>query len=392
MKLFIFSLFIFCINAKTSAPVYHLEQGVNVKIESSFTKRLNIFCYYGKPKYIIHLWQTVLFKINHPSKDYSRYDGPTEEIVEKEYMKKHYSWSLNIFSTQERNVKLNPFNDSCIGIESKEAYNVTFNIIRIDLWKLLYLIFGVLLFISAPQLSKNTIFYYVCGIIFGICTSLLILIYIASKIIPRKPFMYGVLGCGWTVVIYVLQILWDNIRMILEHYKLYVIWYMLATGFISFILCYRWGPVENERTINLIKWSLQITGLTLMFFSSHFQEAAMAQIVVLILFYNIPKSWFLVPKRYWVRKFPPKVKLLTNDEYYEEGVKETKKALEELRNFCSSPECNQWKMALKLHNVKRFASFVEGNSHLSDDEILEYETSIQGGLTDEEDENYTDED
>lgn len=33
----------------------------------------------------------------------------------------------------------------------------------------------------------------------------------------------------------------------------------------------------------------------------------------------------------------------------------------------------------------RFASFVEGNSHLSDDEILEYETSIQQtDLTDDE--------
>lgn len=54
-----------------------------------------------------------------------------------------------------------------------------------------------------------------------------------------------------------------------------------------------------------------------------------------------------------VRRFPPKVKLLTNDQYYEEGVRETKKALEELRQYCSSPECNQWKMALKLQNVKR---------------------------------------
>lgn len=43
--------------------------------------------------------------------------------------------------------------------------------------------------------------------------------------------------------------------------------------------------------------------------------------------------------------------------------------------------------------IFRFASFIEGNSHLSDEEILEYETSIQGELTDEENENsFTDED
>lgn len=50
-------------------------------------------------------------------------------------------------------------------------------------------------------------------------------------------------------------------------------------------------------------------------------------------------------------------------------------------------------MLKHLISISRFASFVEGNSHLSDEEMLEYETSIQGELTDEENENsYTDED
>lgn len=48
------------------------------------------------------------------------------------------------------------------------------------------------------------------------------------------------------------------------------------------------------------------------------------------------------------------MKLLSNDEYYHQGVKETTKALEELREYCSSPKCNQWKTVLKLKDVKRF--------------------------------------
>ncbi|KAL3271626.1 hypothetical protein HHI36_022100 [Cryptolaemus montrouzieri] len=110
----------------------------------------------------------------------------------------------------------------------------------------------------------------------------------------------------------------------------------------------------------------------------------------------MPSSWLSKPKIYLKKKFPPKIKLLTNDEYYEQGVRETNKNLEELRQYCLSPKCNQWKTALKLKDVKRFASFIEGNSHLSDDEILEYETSFhQTDLTDDEEsdqENYTDED
>lgn len=45
-----------------------------------------------------------------------------------------------------------------------------------------------------------------------------------------------------------------------------------------------------------------------------------------------------------------------------------------------------------IPTISRFASFMEGNSHLSDNEILEYESSIhQTDVTDDEEEMYTDE-
>ncbi|KAJ8937441.1 hypothetical protein NQ314_011830 [Rhamnusium bicolor] len=374
--------------------VHYLDHGdiVNFKPKLSI-RELRIFCYLGKPKYIIHIWQSVVLQINHFTDDYNQYEGPSPEAVEKEFFENKYSWSVNnIFSTKQKSIKLNPFNTSCIGIDSKDPYTVHLNIIRIDFWKLLLLGVGVLLFISAGKLSTNTLFHYICGVSLGICASCLILIYFVSRIFPRKPLMYGVLGCGWTIVIYVVQILWDNMRTIIANYKSYVIWYTVITGIISFILCYRWGPVENPRTKNLIKWTLQVLGLLSIFFSSHFQEAAMGQIVILLISYNLPKKWVaarkLIGKK---KKFPPKVKLLSNDAYYEQGVRETAKALEELREYCSSPKCNQWKTALKIKDVKRFASFIEGNSHLSDEEILEYETSVQGELTDDEESDFTDE-
>lgn len=159
-------------------------------------------------------------------------------------------------------------------------------------------------------------------------------------------------------------------------------------------MCYRLGPVTNKRTQDIIQWTIQFFGLVLVFRSSQFQEAAMGQVVILVIVYNFPKSWVSKSKTYWKRKFPPKIKLLTNDEYYEQGVRQTANALEGLRDYCSSPKCNQWKTALKLQNVKRFASFVEGSSHITDTEILEYESSVQpSDMTDDEDEDVmTDED
>ncbi|KAJ8971703.1 hypothetical protein NQ317_006005 [Molorchus minor] len=367
-----------------SIKEYILNHGDTIRIKPSPSGQLDVFCYIGKPKYIVHIWQSVLLQITHPNDDYVQYEGPNFEIVQKQYFDKRYSWSFpNLFSAKQKHIKLNPFNSSCIGIESQDSYTVYLNVIRIDLWKVIMLITGVVLFMSAEKLSTNTIFHYICGVLLGICASFLILIYFISKLFPRKPFMYGVLGCGWTIVIYALQILWENIRVIILSYKLYVLWYIAITGLLSFITCYMLGPVENPRTKNLIKWLLQVAGLVSVFYSSYFQEAAMAQIVILLISHNLPKKWIAAPKTYWKKKFPPKIKRLSNDEYYEQGVRETTKALEGLRQYCLSPRCNQWKTALKIKDVKRFASFIEGNSHLSDEEILEYETSINGQVTDD---------
>jgi hypothetical protein len=62
--------------------------------------------------------------------------------------------------------------------------NVAF-ISGIDYWRVLLLGAGFLLFISAPKLSNNSLFYYICGITFGTCASFLILVYVISKLLPK---------------------------------------------------------------------------------------------------------------------------------------------------------------------------------------------------------------
>lgn len=55
----------------------------------------------------------------------------------------------------------------------------------IDVRKLLFLISGILLYMSADKLSKNSAFHYISGICFGVCASFLILIYLLSKMFPK---------------------------------------------------------------------------------------------------------------------------------------------------------------------------------------------------------------
>lgn len=48
---------------------------------------------------------------------------------------------------------------------------------------------------------------------------------------------------------------------IISHYTDYVICYCFITAFLSFVVCYRLGPVKNERTCDIIQWSMQVRKL-----------------------------------------------------------------------------------------------------------------------------------
>jgi len=91
---------------------------------------------------------------------------------------------------------------------------------------------------------------------------------------------------------------------------------------------------------------------------------------------------FKVRKNLW----RPRVKLLTEDEYREQSNIETRKALEELRRYCQSPSSNPWKTVTKVRNPSRFAEFVDGSPHLTEEEVMTYST----WSSDDEDRRYTD--
>lgn len=193
--------------------------------------------------------------------------------------------------------------------------------------------------------------------------------------------MLGVLATGWTLTAYVAKILIANLELILMSYQKYVATYVLVTSCISFAVCYYFGPPKKQRSKNLIKWSLELAGLVAIFFSSEYWEATTAIVVGSIILYYIPKGFSGASQgflgRLWRRRFPPKRKLLTKEEFEELGRYETEKALNELRDYVKSPKCKeQWKLVLNLSQPTRFASFVEGDEHLTHDETIHYENAL----------------
>ncbi|CAH1647261.1 unnamed protein product [Spodoptera littoralis] len=346
-------------------------------VPSPKKQTVDIYCYRGTSKNVFAIWQTVKFNIKIKTNEFSQYIGESPVDVYKEYSEDSYGWSsvVNPFQKKpQKSVSINLFTPTCMAINTRERHTIELQVLRVDLWRIMLMAAGLVLIFSSRALCGNPVFFYLCGIFVGVFASFMVLVYYISKLLPRKTLTYGILIGGWTVGVYLFQQVWENIRTLVLTYQTYMFWYTMIISFVSFVVCYRIGPPRNQRSKNLVMWTLQCVGVLMIFFSSEYQEASAAVIIASLVAKYFPQSLINRISGYWRRKFPPKQKLLSSEEYYEQGARETKMALENLRKYCSSPDCAQWKIMLKLNDSKRFASFVEGNSHLSDDEVLDYES------------------
>ena len=68
----------------------------------------------------------------------------------------------------------------------------------------------------------------------------------------------------------------------------YVVIYVFVAGVISFAVIYRFGPVENPRTFNLIQWSIQLLALFLIALASQLPEVGFAFVTLALLVYFVP--------------------------------------------------------------------------------------------------------
>lgn len=367
---------LFCFSVFTQIGTAHSQifLPANSLVHASGSDKLDIYCHEGANKSLVYFWRSVFLELVKAPSEYKVFVGENVTSVAEQYQEHSSAWLFPILPWQDSVLSLPAFSQRCVGIIAKGEYTLQVAVRGINFWKVLQTAIGILLFFCAPTLSRNTFFHYTTGVSFGIIASILILIFILSKLIPKKPAAYSILIFGVSAVLYGLQLLFSNIQEIIVNYSNAVLVYLTVSAFASFLICYRLGPVSNVRTLNLIQWTMQLVGILLIFFSSEYQEASTALVLVIMTVYAVPASWVAKMKCIWCYYFPPKVKLLTEMEYIEQGSKETKKALENLRTYCRSPECNAWTTVRRLKDPVRFARFIDGESHLNDDEILEYDS------------------
>uniref|UniRef100_A0A8C9LCY0 Nuclear envelope integral membrane protein 1 n=1 Tax=Pavo cristatus TaxID=9049 RepID=A0A8C9LCY0_PAVCR len=224
--------------------------------------------------------------------------------------------------------------------------------------------------------GQSQLFFYSAGISIGLLASLLILIYVMSKAMPKKSPVYFLLLGGWSFSLYLLQLVFKNLREICKSYWQYLLGYLLLMGFVSFAVCYRYGPLENERSINLLSWALQLLGLALMYLGIQIRPIALALVLIAVCAKTVdyPLQWiYAVYKAQSARLGPSPPRLLTEEEYRIQGEVETRRALEELRNYCRSPDFSAWTAVSRIQSPKRFAEFVGGASHLTASEVSFHE-------------------
>ncbi|XP_015789291.1 nuclear envelope integral membrane protein 1 [Tetranychus urticae] len=245
-------------------------------------------------------------------------------------------------------------------------YNVSFDPLMIGLT-----LMGILLFYKAPSYSKSASFYYVCSLILGCLGSILVVFFVLGRFVPKR-FAYATLIFGSSTIGFVYQLCKDRIYQQIIDYGTYIIWYTVIAAFITFAFAYRYGPPTHPKTLNLVQWTCQILALSLIMLSNSLPSVGLSLCGVLILHYNFSNLW----EKLWLRcKKPEPRTLLTEDEYYLQGLLATQEELKKLREYCRSPEIDPWKVINKLKTPERFAKFMVTGEDVGEEERSVYDTS-----------------
>lgn len=247
--------------------------------------------------------------------------------------------------------------------------------------------FGLVLYCTAEYLARNETFHFASGVSIGLVGSILILVFIVSRLMPKKSIAAFAFLTGTSTFMFIAKWLYFNFQEMTDTVKLCLIGYFALSGLISMVFIYIQGPVTNPRHLKVIEYTLRFLALVFIYLGCSFKEiflSLFAGFVLSNLAYKIMNMTFV--KKVNLMLFPVKRKLLTQDEYMREADEYTQQQLRELQKYCRSPDCNSWRIITRLKSPERFAKFIENQeSHVSDEEASFYERyNISNDLIDED--------
>ncbi|KAI8492310.1 hypothetical protein Bbelb_297630 [Branchiostoma belcheri] len=384
------------LSKKTPSYTLHTEE-----IEGNF----QVFCYKGEAASPFLLWSSVTVRVKSLDGAPTLYVGHNKsEVCEKQNQQSLILYWLMISPDK---VSLPPFEKSCIGVEYTSTTHIGLDKKVINVWFPACLVFGLVVFSHAATLSSEdmrgslVIEFKLCSNTrkkladslevrnvmtsgahqkWGEDSESIIHLTKVDEIDLKfmKSGAFVLLAAGWSTALYLIQHMYLNLQSLLQEYLQYILGYLTVAGIVSFAVCYRYGPVTNERSLDLIKWGIQLIGLTFVYNGTQLPAASLTIILLAVLWANIPERLVQGLRFYWRTWFPQKIRRLTQEEYEQQAKEETRRALEQLRQYCNSPDCNTWKTVSRLEKCSpvRFAKFVEGDSHLSEEEVCAYDSEV----------------
>jgi len=335
-------------------------------------EQVSTFCYTAVPPSLSLYWSSASMKMDLSSNNYQVYIGPNVTAVMNLVKDSQSAWIYSQLPWRAKDFKISPFENACISVQTAESFTITLQWKHLNYMLLAGTLCGMALFYMAPTLCRNTFFHYTTGISVGLLMSVILLTYLLQRRFKQSIFSW--VGFAYSLSVYLMTRTWFNIKEYMtEQYIHLVVGYVVIGGIISFAVVYRMGPPSDHRTLNLIQWSMQFIALLMVSLSSYNQPASFLLIILMIIWSAIPaKVKSGVNTQIRKRFFKPKIKLLTEDEYNTQAHEETRKALEELKAYCRSPESKPWQTVSRLRSPRRFAEFIEGSPHLTEAEVMEY--------------------
>ncbi|XP_006878995.1 PREDICTED: transmembrane protein 194B [Elephantulus edwardii] len=287
----------------------------------------------------------------------------------------------NFWMPRESNdatIVINPYGDTvCFSVQPVRdifiyTIRVTQNVMDISLF--LVFVTGIVLFFYAKRLSQSSIFFYLSGTVLGVLMTLVFVLLMMKRFIPKYSTFGALMVGSWFASVYILSQLVDHLKWLWYQSRIYLLGYTLTVGLFSFTVCYKHGPLADERSRRLLMWALQLLSLVLIRSGVSVPQFAYAAMALILcsrsLHYPVKALCYLSRKmKRWFTSEKLVVKYLTEEEYREQADAETTGALEELRRACARPDFPSWLAVSRLQAPKKFADFILGASHLSPEEI-----------------------
>ncbi|XP_016301145.1 nuclear envelope integral membrane protein 2-like [Sinocyclocheilus anshuiensis] len=253
---------------------------------------------------------------------------------------------------------------------------------RLNRMCFLLFVCGLVLFFGAGNICRSSLFFYTTGVTLGVVGIFVFLTLVLRNFVPTRGLFLVLLGAGSGLSYMGIQRVineWDDI--VTEHWMELLV-YVLISGLVSFAVCYKHGPITNKHTLNFMTWGMQVVSMVLLYYGITIPPAYYVLIMLLLCWKILPLAWSLLM---WIcslfysflglfrRKKRPKLRLLTEEEYREQGEIHTRASLEVLQEHCNKSGFPAWDTVLRLRSPQKFAEFLRNGSHVTQEELQNHE-------------------